>query len=180
MNDINLLQRKASAFKHFSDLERKLRIASVWLLGGLFVGGLLIGAALLVLRGRVRSLEAEKIALMRDINAQKTKEGLLLSLKDRVGIAAKALDAAKPWGKLFPLLNTIAPNGGFVSLSIEESGRVNAEMEAFSIDDAVVYVANLMRLFEDRKIRSPQLLSFALLETGRIQMSVSFYPTFLP
>lgn len=180
MSDINLLQRKAGAFEQFSELERKLRVVSVWLLSGLFLGGLIIGVTFLVLSGRIRSLEMEKVTLARDINAQTTKEGLLLSLKDRVGVAAKALDAAKPWGKLFPILNEIAPNGGFLSLTIEESGRVSADMEAFSVDDAVLYVANLMLLFEDRKIRSPQLLSFALLETGRIHMSVSFYPTFAP
>lgn len=177
-SEINLIQKDIRSFRSLSFLESRLRLATWWLLGALFVAGVSIGIGYFFINSRIQSLENTKIDLTRQINAQSPKEGILLSLKERIGIAAKALDAAKPWGELFTTLTEIASEDEFSSLSIDDTGRVVTSLTMQSIDESVTVITNVMRLFEERKLKSPQLISFAFREDGTIQISVSFYPIF--
>ncbi len=176
--DINLLHQKASSLELVGLLESKLRMAAWWTVSLLLVVGTVVASAFIIVSAQIRNLEASKQNLARDINAQSTKEGILLALKDRVGIATRALDAAKPWGKLFPLIASISPAGGFHSVTVEESGRVSADLALTSIDQAVEVVTSMVILTASRSLRAPQLLSFGLLEDGTVQLTVSFIPVF--
>ncbi|MEK7532915.1 MAG: hypothetical protein AAB542_00615 [Patescibacteria group bacterium] len=175
-SEINLIKKDASSFRKLAFLEEKLRIATGWFLGLLFVAGLTIGISFLVMSSRMKTLESRKIELTKQINLQTVKEGILLSLKERTGIAGKALDAAKPWGKLFTLLGLIASEANYNALSIEESGRVTANIYLGSIDEAVVVVSNTISLADEKMLRSPQLISFVFKEDGIVQLSLSFHP----
>lgn len=177
-NDINLIKRNAATQNQYALLEANLRKAAWWGLSIVFVAGVLVGATMLVVSTQLSRAEARHSQLISQINAQSIKEGILVSLKQRVGVAEKALEAAKPWGKLFPVLGQIAPNGGFDALSVEESGRVTADMSLNTIDDAVSIMSNILLLFEQKTIRTPELVSFSFIEEGTIRMAVSFYPVF--
>jgi len=162
----------------FSKLEDGLRVASLWFLGGLFIAGLATGAAFFYLRAQTEALEAQKLRVVREINTQSRKEGLLLSLKDRIGIANKALDAAKPWGKVFTVLGDIAYEDAFNSVSVDETGRVSTALELASVDETVDVITNIIALAGERALRTPQMISFALRDDGRVQLTVSFFPVF--
>lgn len=177
-SEINLIKRDVGSFRRLSALEDKLRIAVWWSLGILLVVGVSIGVSYVVISSNTKSLEAKKIELTRQINLQNIKEGILLSLKERTAIAGKALDAAKPWGKLFSILTTIADESNYSALSIEESGRVTTVMNLASIDDAVNVVSNVVILVSEKTLRSPQLVSFAFKEDTTVQISLSFFPIF--
>lgn len=177
-SEINLIKRDVSSFRKLSVIEDKLRLVVWWSLGILFVVGVAIGISYFVISAKTKSLEAKKIELTRQINLQNIKEGILLSLKERTAIAGKALDAAKPWGKLFTLLTTIADESNYAALSIEESGRVTTVMNLASIDDAVNVVSNVIILVGEKSLRSPQLVSFVFKEDTSVQISLSFNPIF--
>lgn len=113
----------------------------------------------------------------RQINQQSDKEGILLSLKDRTGIAAKALAAGRPWGDLFPLLTSIS-GSGFTSVSADEAGKVTAELNVGSVEQAAEIVTTIQNLAQDRALRSPQLSSFVIAESGVIRLSLTFIPIF--
>lgn len=162
----------------FSRVEEILRIASLWSLAGLFMVGLIVGSAFLYLRAQTERIQAQRLTIAKEINTQSAKEGLLLSLKDRVGIANKALDAAKPWGEVFSVLSDIAYEEAFSTVSIDETGRVSTGLELASIDETVDVVTNIMALAGERALRTPQMLSFALRDDGHVQLTVSFYPIF--
>lgn len=180
MNDtkINLIRRDVGKLREFTAIEDLLRRSTWWFLGGLLVSGVVIGGLFLFVRARVSQLEQEKARVVREINAQSTKEGLLLSLKERVNIASRALDSAKPWGKLFSMMQKISGDEFYNSISIEDSGRVQAVLNLPSVDEAVLAVTNMMGLSLERSLRSPQMLSFTLRDTGNVQLEVSFYPVF--
>ncbi|MEK7073791.1 MAG: hypothetical protein AAB960_00500, partial [Patescibacteria group bacterium] len=175
-SEINLIKKDVSSFRKIAFLEEKLRFVTLWFLGLLLVGGITIGISFLVMSSRMKTLESRKIELTKQINLQTVKEGILLSLKERTGIAGKALDAAKPWGKLFTLLGLIASEANYNALSIEESGRVTANIYLGSIDEAVVVVSNTISLADEKMLRSPQLISFVFKEDGIVQLSLSFHP----
>lgn len=177
-SEINLIKKDVSSIRKLSFLEEKLRLATWWFLGTLLVVGITIGAGYLFINSQMRVFEAKKIELTKQINLQTLKEGILLSLKERTTIAGKALTAAKPWGKLFTLLSLIANEGNYNALSVEESGRVTTSITLVSIDDAVSVVSNVMLLVGEKKLRSPQLLSFSFKEDATVQISLSFHPVF--
>lgn len=177
-SEINLIKKDVSSVRKISALEDKLRLIVWWSLGLLLTAGVTIGISYVSISAKTKSLEAKKIDLTRQINLQNIKEGILLSLKDRTAIAGKALDAAKPWGKLFTLLTTIADESNYTALSIEESGRVTTTMNLAGIDDAANVISNVMILAGEKSLRSPQLVSFALRDDTTVQMSLSFNPIF--
>jgi hypothetical protein len=177
-SDINLIRKDVSSSRKFSVLEEKLRLVSVWFLGGVFVIGIAIGTAYLYISLRVRSLEATKVTLAQQINLQSAKEGILLSLKERTSVAGRALEVAKPWGKMFTVLQEIASEAQYNSLTVDDTGKVTTTLFLGSIDESVSVVLNLVRLVNERMLRTPQLLSFSYKEDATVQMTISFFPVF--
>lgn len=173
---INLIRRDVGRLAGLVRIEDTLRrIAWVGLLS-VFVFGLIIGAGYIYAMRTLEATELRAGRLSRDINAQSAKEGLLLSLVERTAIASRALESAKPWGKVFAVLSQVAPSDSYNSVSIDGSALATSTLELSSVDEAVVVVTNIMSLTEDRLLRSPQILSFSMRENGIIQMTVSFHP----
>lgn len=175
---INLIKRDVNAMSKFSRIEDMMRKIASWSLGVLFVVGVVVGGIFFFMQSQLQQTEERKISLVREINAQSAKEGILVALKNRIGIAGKALDAAKPWGNLFTIMDSIASSDSFTSVSIDETGRVSVSLELLSVDDAVIVIMNVMSLSIDRVLKTPQMLSFTFREDGKIILSLSFYPIF--
>jgi drug/metabolite transporter (DMT)-like permease len=176
-NDINLLRRTAGGLAELSSYEERLRTASWYGLLALLVAGVCIATGYIIINARYRSLQQEQVNLSRQLAAATTKEGILVSLTQRIGIANKALAAVKPWGNLFPILSSFAPANEFNTIAIDEQGRVNVVMALPSVDEAVAVVANVLTLADQKKLRSPQMLSFTFREDATIQLGLSFIPS---
>lgn len=171
--DINLLQKNGGSVR-FISIERILT-RLMWIsLGIVCIAGVSIGSVYIVVSSQQSREDARKAALIGSIKEMATKEGILVSLQQRIAVASKALDAARPYGNLFGLLDHIAPSEYFTSLSIDDVGRSTVTLVIPSVDEAVTTVANVIIQFDEKKIRSPQLLSFALKESGIVQLSLSF------
>lgn len=174
--EINLIRGDVGRLAGLVRIEDTLRRIAWIALVTVFVCGSIIGAGYIY---TVRTLDASELQverLIRDINAQSIKEGLLLSLVERTAVASRALESAKPWGKVFAVLTQVSPSDSYNSVSIDESALTTSTLELDSVDEAVVVVTNIMSLTEDRRLRSPQILSFSMRENGSIQMTVSFHP----
>lgn len=176
--DINLIKTKTVGPFPLLALEERLRRVSWVVLLCLLVVGLIIGGSYVWVRQRYRSLEEEKVNLVRQINAGAIKEGILFSIKDRVELLTKVLAVVRPWGKLFPMLERIAPLPALSTVGVDEQGRVSLFLELASIDEAVSAVRSATQLVEEKLLRSPQLTSLSLGENGTVQVGLSFIPTF--
>lgn len=174
--EINLIKRDVVSMQSFTGIEEKLRIIAWWFLVGLFGVGLIIGSLFLYLNAGIHQLENEETQLSRQIDAQSVKEVMLITLKERVGIAEKALAAARRWGNLFPILANLAQPVQLNSLSVEETGRVSLILKLASVDEAVTVVTNTINLSDQKIVRTPQLLSFFVKQDGSVQMGLSFVP----
>ncbi len=179
-SEINLINKRAVSgpMAVLTTLEPKIRMVAWWGLLGLLGTGVFLGLAFLFVSSRYRRLEEQKTQLTQQLRAASAKEGIVISLKQRITVAQKALDAARPWGKLFPLLEQIGPVNQFVTLTVDDTGRVNTIIEVQSIDEAVNVVSNAINLSANKALRSPQLLSFSLREIGTVQLGLSFIPIF--
>ena len=179
-SEINLINKRAltGPMAYFTTIEPKIRVVAWWGLLGLLGTGIFLAFAFLFVNSRYRRLEEQKTQLTQQLRNASAKEGIVISLKQRINVAQKALDVARPWGKLFPLLEQIGPVNQFVTLTVDDSGRVNTIIEVQSIDDAVTIVSNTIGLSSEKMLRSPQLLSFSLREIGTVQLGLSFIPIF--
>lgn len=176
MREINLLDRSDPDGGKRASAEGVIRRIAWLSLAALFVSGIVTAGLFLFTRNAVVTLEGIKIQMLRDIQAQSVKEGLLLSLKERTAVASRALDAAKPWGKLFSILGGVAPGISFSSIAVNETGQVNASLELSTLDETFVVASHVMTLSAERKIRSPQMQSFTIREDGSIQLTLLFHP----
>lgn len=172
--EINLMKGLSNSRERLGPLELILTKLTWWALGGLFGIGFIIGAVYFFGLSKQQQLEAVKKQLRTLIQQDMVKEGLLVSLKQRSVIASKALEAAKPYGKLFPLLQTIAPQNYYTSLSIDDVGRSTVSLELPSVESAVSTIANVLVQTEEKTLRNPQMMSFYLKETGIVHLSLSF------
>lgn len=172
--EINFLKVRSTASGTLSRIERMLTVYTWWALGGLLTVGVIIGSIYLFVITRQKNLESRKGALLVAIREQTVKEGYLVSVKQRSQVAGKALSAAKPYGKLFPLLLTIAPENYFINLSVDEAGKSTVSLEVPSVDEAVMTVSNILLQVKEKQLRNPQMLSFYLKETGMVLLSFSF------
>ncbi|MEK7577020.1 MAG: hypothetical protein AAB492_00195 [Patescibacteria group bacterium] len=172
--EINLLKKSSSARGTITTIERYLSLMMWWSLTGLLVLGVLIGTGYLYARYQADQVSQKNDTLLQSIRAQTVKEGFLVSLKQRAFIAWRGLDAAKPYGNLFPLLESIAPAEYFTNLSIDDVGRSTITVKLANMEDAVLMIANVLFLVEEKRLRSPQMLSFSLKETGFVDISLSF------
>lgn len=177
-NEINLLKRNTQAIGAMHDLEDKLRLAAWWSLVALFAAGILIGTAYMVLNARTSALENRNAGFARQINAQSIKEGILVSLLGRTQVAGKAVHAARPWGNLFPLLNTVSSEEYYRALTVDEAGKVSVQMKLDSVDQAVEIVNTMIDLNADQDLRFPYLQAFTIQDDGTINMGMTFVPNF--
>lgn len=170
------MKRDVNSSRTFADLEDKLRLAAWWCLIALLAAGIVIGTSYFYLNAKTDQLNAKNADLGKQIDAQLVKEGILSSLKARVGIAKKSLDSARPWGNLFPILTSVALPTQLKSISIDETAHVNVVLLLGSVDDAVTVVTNVISLAGQHVVRQPQLLTFAIKGDGTVQMGISFIP----
>lgn len=175
---INLIKKDIEIETRVSYIEDMIRAAAMWAMGAVLVAGVLVAGLFFYYQYAVQGGEVAKATLIRDINTHKIKEGLLISLNGRLGIAKKALDATKPWGALFPLMTRIAPENWFSSLSIDETGKVTISLELPSVNDAVNVVTQVIILSKERLLKIPMMSGFSLREDGKVYMLLSFYPIF--
>lgn len=173
-SEINLLNKASGNQATVVILEKILSKLTWGTLTVLCVLGVIIGSLYLYASTQQKRQDMRKAQLVASLKELASKEGILVSLKQRSAIAAKALNAARPYGELFPLLERIAPSEYFTNLSIDEVGRSTVTLTLPSVDEAVTVISNVLVQFDEKKIRSPQLSSFSLKETGIVQLSLSF------
>lgn len=174
--EINLLKRDFSSVGVTAEMESKLRVVAWWCLIVLFAGGIVLTSVYFLLSSRVSQLQEDIKNVSIQINSESVKEGILLSLKERSDVAKKALDAARPWGNLFPLLARMTQSTQLHSLTIDESGKVSLLLLLPSVDDAVTVVTNIISMTQERVLRSPQIISLVVQQDSTVQLNVSFTP----
>lgn len=174
-SDINLL-KSTDANRAISILDGKLRQVAFWSIGIMFGVGVLLGSAYFFVSYRTQVLNSAKVQVVSQIQAQSVKEGILLSLKQRISIVNKALKVAVPWGNLFPLLSSIAPLSTFNGVTIGENGKVVTSLVLPNVDSAVLVVQNVIAAHDAGSLRNAQMDSFSIGEDSTVQMALSFTP----
>lgn len=177
-NTINLIRTKTSSSPQMEAIEASLKKSSYIGLA-LFLG---VSVILALLYGLFYfengNLQKQKTQLIADINSQKSKEGLLLAIKDRTKTVEKAMATQKPWTETLDLVSTFATPPLLSTISVDEQNKVTLSVKADSLDDLLTMVNTIITHTKEDKIRNPQLLSFQVGKTGQVELTISFFALF--
>ncbi len=161
-----------------NSLESSLRRSGyVGLVG--FIGiAVILAVIYILLYFQNQNLQQEKAQLLDRINAQKTKEGLILAIKDRTKIVEKARANQKPWTEVLDLVTTLASPPALSSITVDEQNKVVISVQAGSLDEVNSMVNAIILQDKEKRLRSPQLVSLQFGKKGEIDLAFSFYALF--
>jgi hypothetical protein len=177
-HDINLLKANHNQNAEVMIVESIAQKVAWWGLLSLLVIGLCVGGVYAYAQLSYTQVLQENEKLHEQINAQHTKEGMLITLKKRATITQKVLDVARPWGRLFPLLLRMASPEEFSSFDVDIAGRVSTQFVLPSVDDAITIVRATIALQKENVLKNSELSSLIIKDDGTVRMGISFFPTF--
>ena len=171
---INLIRTKTATSPQLDMVTALLRTLSLWALSVLMVSGIIVSGIFYYLRGREQELTNVKQQISATITQNTTKEGLLLTLKQRVSLTGKVLGVQHPVGKVFDMLATFISPGQMSSVSVDDHNKVILTVRAQSIADVVSIADTLVNQAAAKTVRAPQLVSLSLGHTGGVDVTLSF------
>ena len=172
-NTINLL-RTTSASPELALWANRLRVASYIAVGGLLTLGLLLGGVYAFLRRETDALEQNKAQLVSRISRERAKEGLLLSLKQRIGVAAKIGETQRSLGAVLDTINRIADANQLLGVTSDEKQQIRIIVKTGSVEEAAGVIANVLRMELAKRVINPQLVGLDLGSDGSVRITVAF------
>lgn len=176
-SDINLLKAKTLLTPQIRAFGEQLRKASLIFLIVLFLTSMFFGVGYLVLRQKYEGLFQKRQDAKTAIAGEIRKEGLLLSIKDRLMLAKKVLDIQETWPPVFSLTARIMGNKN-TSFSIGEGRSIGLSITTDSLEEAFAVVDQVVNEVTAKTLINPILGNVQYEEDGTIQLSLTFTPTF--
>lgn len=177
-SDINLLKAKTLLTPQMLAIEEQLRRASLIFLLFLLGTGIFFSVGYLILRRSHEGLVADKQAVMTAISAQTRKEGLSLSIKDRLTIAGKIIEQEKSWIAVLDLIERIVGSGKHTSFTVNDKEEVSLSINTASLEEAFVVVDHVLTESKTKALAHPILDTVQYQKDGSVRLSLTFVPIF--
>ncbi len=171
---INLIKTKTSSSPQLEALEAVLKKISFGGLLALIISSVAVGGLFFYLRAQKEQLEGTKATLTQSITQNTNKEGLLLSIRQRISIIDKIQANKSPAGPLFDILGTVVSPSQLFGLALDDHNEAIVTIHVKSIDDVVTIVDLLLKAVEEKQAKSPKLVSLTLARDGTIEVALSF------
>lgn len=179
MNDttaINLISTAAQLSPALLALSEKLKRVSQVSLPVFFVVSILAASSYAILRTQVRSLASQTARIRSQIADQAEKQALILMVRERGKIVGKVLSGRSRWAPAFTQINSIAPTGTLASFSVDEKRRVVLTMQMSTLNDVFPALSALLKEMEEKRILTPEIVSFQIDSDGISRLVVSYIP----
>ncbi|MEK7119082.1 MAG: hypothetical protein AAB457_03420 [Patescibacteria group bacterium] len=170
---INLVRTKSESPEVLVWTNR-LRMAGTIGMGGLLVVGLVLGGVYAFLRRETETLVQNKAELTSQISQERVKEGLLLSLKQRIGVAAKIGETQRSLGVILDTINRIADPNELLAVTSDEKQQIRIIVKTGSVEEAAGVIANVFRMVLAKRVINPQLVGLDLGSDGSVRMTIAF------
>ena len=128
----------------------------------------------LFLRQEQARLEQEKAGLVGQVTAQRTKEGLLISVKHGAARIEKVQQVQQSMGRILDVADAIALNNQLLSVVVDEQQQILIVMKTVTVEDAAGILVSLMDMTETKRVVNPKLVNLEVAEDGSVYMTVSF------
>ncbi len=176
--DINLLQSKTTLSEEQEMFLSQLRAISYGVMSVALVLGISVGMASLLLSQQLSSVEATKTQVLRSISQQARKEVLYASLKNRLPMIQKALESQKSWKPVLNEIFALASPPVLASVQATENGVLDFQIKAGTLEETAGIVAGVIRLYEEGKVKNPQLAGLQIADDGTVMVRLSVLPVF--
>lgn len=173
---INLISTNIEYTPEFSGLYGTLRRISYGSLILFIVLGVIVGGIAAYLSARENNLTAQKDALTATMNQVSVKEGLLLTVRQRVSVIDKITLSQKQIAPLFTAIDNILSGGQLISLSLDEVGQTVLTAHVNTLENAISLVDSLLASSQSKALTKPALTSFTIAKDGGFDIAVSFVP----
>ncbi len=174
MANINLLKNRTGISPELAALEAWLLPVSFVFVGAVFVAGVALLSVHLFLQQEQARLEQEKSELVQQVTAQRTKEGLLISVKHSAARIEKVQQVQQSMGGILDVADAIALNNQLLSIVVDEQQQILVVMKTVTVEDAAGILVSLMDMTEMKRVVNPKLVNLEVAEDGSVYMTVSF------
>lgn len=127
---------------------------------------------------RERQLTGIEQQVSESIKEQSAKEGLLVALKQRAEVTKKILGVQQQVGKVIDTVGAFVSVGRITNVSLDDHNTVVVTIQASSTSDTVLLVDALIKQAAGKNVRSPELVSLGIGNTGDVELTVSFVEVF--
>jgi len=174
---INLFKSKAVTEK-FVDAGVQLKRMSFFALVALIGTGALVGMLYVAVRTTYENRVSEKERLSQTLRQYNTREGLFLSVKERVGVVKKVDATRKPWVQILDATARVVTPPSLQAIVQDTEDRMALNIKVASLEETVAMAQTVLALHDENRIKSPQLISLTINKDGVIQFGFSFIPVF--
>lgn len=175
---INLIRLKPGIPGYLGGIARPLRRGSFILFGVTVFGGMIVGLATLIIGDQYRRLVTAKDQYTKTISNNKTREELIVGIRQRLAVIEKARAMQYAWSSVLDHLATIASAASIRSLSTDDKQTVLLTVDAHTTKDAQAIVDAVLEQYMDKTIAKPQLVSLTVDKDGQYTMTLSLVPLF--
>ncbi|MBI3342670.1 hypothetical protein HY032_00755 [Candidatus Gottesmanbacteria bacterium] len=177
-SDINLLKAKTMLTPQLVAIEGQLRIASLVFLLVLVFTGLFFGVGYVILRKQHDSVLAHKQSLMTAIGRELPKEGLYISVKNRLAIASQILEVQRSWLGSLDLVDRVTASRGKTTFTVNENDEVSLTIVNDTLEDTFLVVKQILTEVASKTMANPVLQSVQYHKDGTVRVSLTFTPIF--
>lgn len=175
---INLIRSKPGIPGYLGNIARPLRLGSFILFGATIFGAISVGLATLIIGDQYHKLISSKDQYSKAIINFKTREELIIGIRQRLGVIEKARALQYGWSTALDHIVTIAPVASIRSISTDDKQTILLTVDAQTTKDAQAIVDAVLSEYSDKLITQPQLVSLSVDKDGQYAMTMSLVPLF--
>ena len=175
-NSINLLSPRSKLSERLSTTFEGLHRASLVGLVTLVGMGVLVGVLYLFFNMRYNTLVARRDTLLAQVSSEVEKESALVALHQRAQLTDKLLANQITWGSHLGRISEIVQSPKLSSISVDEKHRLAITVKTNTIEDNFPILSAFVHDVEEKKIISPEIVSFQFEKDGKTNLVVSFFP----
>lgn len=177
-SDINLIKAKTVLTPQLMAIEGQLLTASLVVLLLLFSTSMFFGVGYVILKRQLTMVSARKQSFMTAIGQQLRKEGMYISLKDRLAIVSRIIEQQRSWLGVLDLVDRVTASGFGTSFTVNENDEVSLEIMSDTLEDAFGVVDRVFTEVASKTIANPILQSVQYNKEGSVRLSLTFTPIF--
>lgn len=171
---INLISTQAGQGPEFGALAATLKKVCYGSVIIFLASGLIVGAAYAFVRIQIGRLNEEKSTFAQAISASSVKEGLLLSLKNRIAVMDKLATSEKHMDILFNRISEIGATAPIKSFTLDDKNQVTMITQVNAIEQGILVTDAVIKEALAGNLTKPSLVSMTLDKTGTYNLTVSF------
>jgi hypothetical protein len=175
---INLLKSQTPLSPQVALFEQKMKYTSLVCLVISLIIGVLTFSVWGVVSLQKSNLSSENSRLITAVNSMSEKEGIFISLKERLKVVTGVLANQKKWSPAIDNIFAIAPAANISTVDFSPQGNLSMTTTVKSIDEAFGVVNTVLSQATAKALKNPTLESLRLDKDGSVKMIISFAPIF--